>query len=168
MSDDLKSILKTRSGKNSKCLVTKLQPKNENNCLFFAAFLACQKGEFSISLHEKDIEALNIKEKGTYFVKNLDFCEEIENIPVFKLSDIASIKESKAGLKEQELSQLKEIDYSKFLEVEFSQFLGNTSRNVAQRPHVNLLYQKEVVTLMEFLSLNSSKIQGKQRVEVIV
>ena len=70
----------------------------------------------------KDIETFNIKEKGTYFVKNLDFCEEIENIPVFKLSDIASIKESKAGLKEQELSQLKKFNTYAFFHVIYLYF----------------------------------------------
>ena len=78
MSDDLKSILKTRSGKNSKCLVTKLQPKNENNCLFFAAFLACQKGEFSILLHEKDIEKGKWEEVNySFLISHNDDCENM-------------------------------------------------------------------------------------------
>ena len=173
--------LKNRSGKTIKCIARKIFKKEEESVEFSIICFTNRNVKLCLILHGLDATHFEVAEGKTFLLKNLEFHDMLDNIPVFKLSKNGSLKQSKAELKLEALIKVDE-DPTNFLGLNVLQRVGQvpTSASVdasssasssnSQKTSVNMqgkvILKKEVLSLNEFLEVSVGKFEEKHVVEV--
>ena len=168
-SQELIKCLKVRSGKSLKAVYIRTLEKVEDLSNYHLCIFASSQKKFCVMLFQSKSAELDFGPEKCYLIKNLEYCTEIEELPIFKLTETSSIKESKTRYSGGDVKPLTDQICAKLMDLNIDDYLGS---NVIADP-VQKIEKKLVpilnnsLSLAEYFQARSSQFGEQNFVEVL-
>ena len=153
--------LKPRSGKSLKFSTKKIVQFEQNMEIFFLVLLSNIEAKIGVVMRNTSLETFNIKDSGSYLIKNLVHQEIKCGVPLFKPSTQSVFRASGLPPKNtlefsmDELKEIEGIDISNYLMIPSS------------TPTAPAVMTENTLTLFQYSQMKPAEIKENMYVEVI-
>ena len=168
-SQELIKCLKVRSGKSLKAVYIQTLEKVEDLSNYHLGIFANSQKKFCVMLFQSKSAELDFGPEKFYLIKNLEYCTEIEELPIFKLTETSSIKESKARYNGGEVKPITDQMRAKLLELDIVDHLGHcVLADLVQKSEKKLVpILKNNLSLAEYFQAHNSQFGEQHFAEVL-